>query len=98
MKTSEAVRPEWVRALDPDSEVFLDMGRYLRYGAEPLADVLDLLKELRPHQFLHLACPREPALLYRMFYPMGFDCYIEKNGETWDFYLRSMRDGKRGRP
>ncbi len=88
MKTTPIVKPEWIRNLRPDSEIFLDMGHYLRHGMKPLAKIQELLGDLRPCQYLHLVRSRDPALLYRIFRPMGFECYAEQRGRTWDVYLK----------
>ncbi len=88
METTKDVKPEWVRNLQTDSEIFLDVGRYLRNGMDPMEDIRELLADLRPCQHLHLARSREPVLFYRAFRPMGFDCYVEQEGPTWDVYLK----------
>lgn len=98
MQTTKGAMPEWFRDLNPDAEVFFDMGRYLRHGMEPLAEIQEVLGELRPCQYLHLISTREPELLCRVFRPSGFESYFEKNGGTWDIFLKKADALKGGKP
>jgi len=88
MDTVNRQRPDWVDKASANGELFLDLRRYLRHGVEPLPDIEDTLKELRPCQVLHLACDREPVLLYPILEPMGFTHHADCDGKGWHVYFR----------
>jgi hypothetical protein len=88
MVALKSKKPEWMSNFNPESELFLDLRRYLRNGLEPLPAILDLLRESRPCQILHLAGSQDPVTLYEILEPMGFEHYTEHRGKRWDAYFR----------
>jgi hypothetical protein len=88
MESMKTGKPDWVRDSRRGEELFLDLGRYLRHGMEPLPEIMRMLEEARPCQCLHLVSPKEPVTLYAVLEPMGFEHYSEKQGKVWNVYFR----------
>ncbi|GEM_PF-2223385 len=99
MNSEKAIRPEWMRNRLPNTDLFLDLRRFLRHGLEPLPELEGLLRELRPCQVLCLAAKEEPVTLYRILESQGFEHYAERQGRHWNVYIRNCKLGsgeKRG--
>ncbi len=81
-------KPGWVKNLTPESELFVDMNRFLRYGLESLPEVENLLKELRPCQVLHLCALKEPTILDDMLRLRGYESFAEYKDKSWHLYFK----------
>jgi hypothetical protein len=88
MNNVKMEKPDWVKGFIPGSELFIDLGRFVRYGLEPLPAIEELLEDLRPCQILRLATREEPVLLCHILGERGFEHYSECKGGNWEVYFR----------
>jgi uncharacterized protein (DUF2249 family) len=74
--------------LSEPSEVLLDVRPLIQAHQEPRAVILQAVRNLQPHQSLHLINTFEPLPLYSLLQKMGLD-HTSKNLEgTWHIYFK----------
>jgi hypothetical protein len=96
MEITGTEKPDWVKNNNPETEMFLDLRRYLRHGLEPLPAIGNILKELRPCQVLRLATSQDPNFLDSVLAPMGFEHFAERKGKVWNVFFRKCEDDDKG--
>ncbi len=89
-------KPEWINQLNPAFEVFLDVRPMMENGLEPLPVIVNMAKDLRDRQYLHLVDSHEKTELYEIMAKLGFDHFTECRGGVCNIYFKRIPERKTG--